>query len=162
MRISFRLWGVLKNNSCYLNCPVVWNDPLSHSWLIDYSRLILYLSDIPHKSDCHCFFFVFFFYCHCGKQLVDVGCNTCSVISLRQVLSCSRGSSRCDPLICDPQQHRPNMYRFCFLAFIYVYDHRRSYICISYVSLLSDKLQCWLVRFLRGTSSTCWLVGEAD
>ena len=126
MRISRLLWGVLKNNSCYFNCPVVRNDPLPHSFLIDYSivRLILYLSDIPLKSDCHCFFcFLFVFSdCHCGKQVVDVRCNTCSVISLRQVLSCSRGSSRCDRLICDPQQRRPYMYRFCFLAFIYVYD----------------------------------------
>ena len=142
MRISRLLWGVLKNNSCYFNCPVVRNDPLPHSFLIDYSivRLILYLSDIPHKSDCHC-----------GKQLVDVRCNTCSVISLRQVLSCSRGSSRCDRLICDPQQHWLYMYWFCFLAYMHMYmismydrlicdpQQRRPYICIGFVSLLSDK-----------------------
>ena len=26
----------LKNNHCYFNCPVVWNDPFPHYFLIDY------------------------------------------------------------------------------------------------------------------------------
>ena len=36
MRISRRLCGDLKNNHCYFNCPVVWNDPFPHYFLIDY------------------------------------------------------------------------------------------------------------------------------
>ena len=77
----------------------------SQDFLNSIVRLILCLSDIPHKSQC--------FYCGQGSCCPNVWwiwsnhrmwkaadqCNTCSVISLREVLSYSGRSARYDRLI---------------------------------------------------------------